>query len=404
LPVDAILAWMETPATTAAALVCVVSTIKDIAGNLDRFVSRNLAAGADHLFVFLDDADPDTHAHLDEHPHVTAVRTDAGYWHDQRPGSLNERQVVNANVANVLLSVFPEVAWLFHVDGDECLDLDRDRLLGLDTDATAVRLRTLESVAVGAEDEPRERFKRPLEPDELALLATLGEISEPSMLEYFNGHVQGKSGMRPSLDRRLQVHAVASLDLEPVEPVRGDWLNVLHYESFSVQEFTRKWTAHLDAVTVARFRDRRERLRASLGKLMSLELDEDRRRELLAEIHRRHIEDDVALLDELGFLVRPQPEWHAHRPVSLSEESATDLDEMLGLLREADKDYFRLRQGRPPRELLAELVDRAEGESLRERLREATAVPEVEADEGDVAEQAPSADSVTGAPDEPREE
>ena len=393
---------METPGTTAAVLVCVVSTIKDTAANLDRFVSRNLAAGADHLFVFLDDADPGTHAHLDEHAHVTVVRTDAAYWGGERPGSLNERQVVNANVANVLGALLPEVAWLFHVDGDECLDLDRDRLLALDSGATAVRLRTVESVAVGADVEPRERFKRPLAPNELALLAALGEISEPSMLEYFNGHVEGKSGMRPSPDRRLQVHAVATLDLEPVEPVRGDWLNVLHYESFSVEEFTRKWTAHLEAVTVARFRDRRERLRVALGTLMSLDLDEERRRELVAEIHRRHIEDDVDLLDELGFLVRPRPEWHAHVPGSFGEESARDLGELLGMLREADKDFFRLRKGRPPRELLATLVDRVEGESLRDRLREASAVPDAEAATGVPGSEPHEAeDEVTAAPEGP---
>lgn len=391
MPSGAILAGMETPGTTAAPLVCVVSTVKDTAANLDRFVRRNLAAGADHLFVFLDDAEPGTHAHLDEHPHVTAVRTDAAYWGDERPGSLNERQVVNANVANVLVSVVGEVAWLFHIDGDECLDLDREGLLALDADVTAVRLRTLESVAVGADEEPRERFKRPLAPDELALLATLGEIPEPSMLEYFNGHLGGKSGMRPSPDRRLQVHAVATLDRQPVEPVRGDWLNLLHYESFSVEEFTRKWTNHLEAVTVARFRDRRERLRASLGRLMALELPEERRRELLAEIHRRHIEDDVDLLDELGFLVRPRPEWHAHDPAPFPEETARELDELLGLLRGADKDYFRLRGGRPPRELLASLADRVEAGSLRDRLRAAGAVPESEPDPEAAEAEAPEA-------------
>ena len=335
---------------------------------------------------------------------MTVVRTDAAYWGEERPGSLNERQVVNANVANVLVSLFPEVAWLFHVDGDECLDLDRDRLLALDADVTAVRLRTLESVAVGADAEPRERFKRPLAPNELALLAALGEIAEPSMLEYFNGHVWGKSGLRPSPDLRLQVHAVATLDLEPVEPVRGDWLNVLHYESFSVEEFTRKWTAHLEAVTVARFRDRRERLRVALGTLMSLDLDDERRRELVAEIHRRHIEDDVDLLDELGFLVRPRPEWHAHVPGSFSEESAGDLRELLGLLREADKDFFRLRQGRPPRELLASLADRVEGGSLRDRLRAATAVPETEAANAVPETEPPTADEAAAAPEEPGEE
>jgi len=72
-------------------------------------VTRNLAAGADHLLVFLDDADAGTHAHLDEHPHVSVARTGGAYWHDRRPGSLNERQVANANVANVLVSLL-EVA------------------------------------------------------------------------------------------------------------------------------------------------------------------------------------------------------------------------------------------------------------------------------------------------------
>ena len=99
-----------------------------------------------------------------------------------------------------------------------------------------------------------------------------------------------------------------------------------------------------------------------------VDLPDDRRRELLAELHRRHIEDDVPLLDELGFLVRPRPEWHAHTPSPFPASSTEDLTELLGLLCEADKVFFRLRKGRPPRELLASLVDRVESETLRERL------------------------------------
>lgn len=41
-------------------LVCTVSTVKDTLHNVEAFVGRNLAAGVDHMFVFLDAPDPET--------------------------------------------------------------------------------------------------------------------------------------------------------------------------------------------------------------------------------------------------------------------------------------------------------------------------------------------------------
>ena len=68
-------------------LVVLASTVKDTLANIERYVDGNLAGGADHLVVFLDDpSDPATaevRAFLDAHPHVTCVVTDETWWTDK---------------------------------------------------------------------------------------------------------------------------------------------------------------------------------------------------------------------------------------------------------------------------------------------------------------------------------
>src|SRR4051812_32509886 len=101
-------------------LVAVVATVKGPVASVSAFVDGNLRAGADHLFVFVDDADPQVLASLADHPFVTALGTDAAYWGEQtRPVSLNRRQGVNANLANVLACAVPGIEWMFALDLDE---------------------------------------------------------------------------------------------------------------------------------------------------------------------------------------------------------------------------------------------------------------------------------------------
>lgn len=352
-------------------LVCVVTTVKDTPENLDRFVERNLAGGADHLFMYVDDADESTYERLSRNPHVTAVRTGAGYWHGRRPRSLNRRQWVNANLTNVLLTAFPEVQWLFHLDGDEELDLDRDALLALPPEVHAARLGTLESVASASADRSPRQFKRQLEPGELALLTALGVISRPSNKAYFHGHTAGKSGIRPSLDLRVGVHNVETTERVEVEPLREGWLNVLHHDSWSPEEFMRKWTEHLNPDNTASFRNQKERLRAALGTLASLDIDESRRQELLLELYERHVADDVERLDGLGFLVRPEPAWHRHRPRRFTRAASKDLDHLLQQLRHQDKHAFFDRKTYAPPQVVATLLSEATSVSVQDRLRAA---------------------------------
>src|SRR3954465_1609549 len=109
-------------------LVVLASTVKDTFANVQRYVDGNLAGGADHLVVFLDapedPATPEVRDFLDAHPHVTCVVTGPGWWLDKRPDKLNPRQRINANLVKALLSRVDWADWVFHVDGDEIVQLD----------------------------------------------------------------------------------------------------------------------------------------------------------------------------------------------------------------------------------------------------------------------------------------
>lgn len=341
-------------AAARPATVCTVSTVKDTPENLRRFVDGNLRAGADHMFLFLDQPDADVVAALADDPHVTVVPTGPEYWQGRRPSLLVDRQHVNANVANTVLAAVPTVRWLMHLDGDECLHLDRDRLLGLPVEVRAVRLTAWEAVSRPHWDGPVTRYKRPLDDDELCLLFMLGVVERPSMRSYFRGHLK-KSGVRPGLDLHMAVHRVEHLDGSPVEHTGADWLCLLHDESYSGEEFVRKWSAK---VTNPRGRQLagRDRLRAAITSLRSNPaLGDDDRRQLLDELYERVVRDREDVLERLGYLERPDPAWHGHHPSRFTNEDAEAVAGLLRLVHPTDKAYFDREAPRPPRELFEQL-------------------------------------------------
>jgi hypothetical protein len=346
-------------------VLCTVSTVKDSRPNIARFVERNLASGADHMFVFLEADEDDTLVFLTEHPHVTPVRTDAGYWHDAEPANLNIRQAVNANVANTVLAVVGCAQWLVHIDGDECLDLDRDRLAALPDEVRCVRLDPLESVSQRQWDGEVTRFKRRLDFADLSLLTSLGVIPSPANAAYFRGHVHGKPGVRPALDLSLTVHRARTRDGHAVEHLGGDFLQLLHYESYSGEEFVRKWQAHLSSGKGAGFKPSRNVVKSAVHALQRNEhLTPEARQDYLWRIYERHVADPVDLLEDLGLLVTPRPELHDRQPAGLPADDAALLDTLLALLVAADKDPFT---GRGPADGVVRLLRQIRDELGAER-------------------------------------
>ena len=336
-----------------AGLVCTVTTLRDSLPNVRQFVSRNLAAGADHMFIFLDGPAPQVRRYLEGLDTVTVVLTAKGYWQGRRPRNLNVRQLANANLASYLLSPFENVRWLFHIDGDEALHIDRDELLS--TAAPAVRLSVLESVSRAHWDGPVDTFKRTPTPDELVELARLGGISEPDLSSYFHGYAGGKVGIRPTLDLRLGIHEAWDRDGNRVEAQSSPEWHVLHYDCWSAEEFMRKWASPV-ANRRANFEPRREHLRASVNAVLDTpSIDAEERDRRLMDLYRTHIADDVAALEEVGLLVTSRPELHGHRPEGLGADRDA-VHRLLGHLSSADKRHFRsAEQEWHPRGLLEEL-------------------------------------------------
>jgi hypothetical protein len=310
-------------------LVVTASTVKDTLANVERFVDGNLAGGADHLVLFLDAPDdpatPDVRGFLDAHPHVTCVVTDDGWWTDKRPEQLNTRQRVNANVVKALLSTVDWAGWVFHVDGDEVVQLDRAVLDGVPASRTVVSLAPLEAVSRKHWDGDPTWFKRLLEPDDLTLLKTLGVIDRPSNGALFHGHVEGKSGLRPTTDLWLTLHHVVDADKEDVAPFTSPALRVLHYESFSGEDFVRKWTSILAAGPKPNFRPAREPTAIALQTLIAKGLTPEQAQPYLMRIFERTTEDDFDTLRDLGLLEHVDPRAGTHTPTAVPDGSLAAL-------------------------------------------------------------------------------
>ncbi len=324
-------------------MIVTVSTVKDSVTNLQRFVERNLAGGVDHLVVFLDEPDAAAEGYLAGHPHVTHVVTDEAYWRGPRPDSLNVRQVTNSNVVHALLAPFGRhaadgwVDWLFHLDADEVVQIDRERLLAeVPLSEPFVVLQSVEAVSKLQWDGEVTAFKRLLEPAELELLVALDVIPTADNREYFRGHTHGKLGVRPGLERRLQLHRVVAEDLTPLPPYDADWLQVLHYESYDGEEFVRKWMAHVSAGEL-RFRENRDRLKTALTALVAnRSLTEELRQQYLMRLYHRWVEDDVTTLGDLGYLVAPQ-QRPARTPEPFPPGAQEAMRTLLATLVAADK-------------------------------------------------------------------
>lgn len=289
----------------------------------------------------MDDADPEVCAHWQHTPYVTAVPTDAAYWNDNRPPGLSHRQNVNANLVNLALTMVSEAAWLFSLDADECLHIDRDRLLGLDESVRVVSLTTWEAASLTQSGtQGPQRYKRQLDTEELKMLVLLGALTKPAMGRYFRGH-RRKIGVRPDRRLRLFLHDVENIRGRKV-PMHRDSsaLRVLHDESPTVDEFIRKWSAHVDGggFHVSRQRKTIRRIFQALNGHRAAAPDEVRA--VQERLYERVALDDVELLSALGFLEVPDPQLHTHAPRPFSSRDHERMQAMLAALSRVDKSLL----------------------------------------------------------------
>jgi hypothetical protein len=309
-----------------------VSTVKDAPGNVEKWVRRNLAGGIDHLVVCLDAPQPDVEALLDAHPDVTAVRAHGAWFAGEPAEDLNERQVINAGLVSRLVAGMPWAQWLFHVDGDEVVQVDRERLLALEPEVRAVRLRPVEAVSRWRTDGDPTLFKRLPTEDELAELVRVGILAKPDRRRFFRGHVTGKPGLRPSLDLGLGVHKVLDRDARPVPLVHRRGMRVLHYESPDGEEFVRKWTALLSSGAPVQHRGTRGRLSDALARLLAAETDPAQREAEVRRLYDQWAADDVETLGRLGLLVEIDPD---ERPRTAPAPAAAEVQALRTLLERA---------------------------------------------------------------------
>ena len=330
------------PTMGVAPVITTVSTVKDDVARLERWIDRNMAAGVDRMVVFVDDRDDaQTAALLNERPDVVAV--DAGtWWGAEFPARLNARQRINANAALHVVREIDPRGWMFHIDGDEVLHLDRAQLLALDDDIEAVRLAPLEALAQWEwPDDEVTVFKRLLSAPELNLLHLLGRLARPDNGTYFRGHTAGKAGLRLTSDAWLEIHRVVDERRTPVAAHRAPWLQVLHYESHTLEEFVRKWANHTTSGHPHVARPERRRLASAMTaegwEHWPVEVVDDVRRELFAAIAL----DDREGLERLGLLVEPVMPEPPAGPAA-SDPHLNAIGEGLAELATTDKSAFRL--------------------------------------------------------------
>jgi hypothetical protein len=292
-------------------MLVAATTLMDTATNVERYVRGNLAGGVDHLVVFLDapgaPGQDEVRDLLDGHEHVTCVRAGRGWWGEHRPARLNERQCTNANLVKHLVAQAPvagEDDWVAHLDGDEIARIDRALLDAVPRTVDALHLQVREVASREQWSGEPDLFKHLLGPGDLDLLHRRGGIPQPTNQDYFHGHLLGKSVVRADAAAWLTLHRVVDDEGREVEGYADEGLEVFHLESYSATEFVRKWSALARSGPRVSFRPARGEVARAVSELLAQDLAEPDRDQLLRELYRRHVHDDVALLDSLGLLRR----------------------------------------------------------------------------------------------------
>ena len=207
------------------------------------FAAWHLELGADRLFLYLDDPDPETQRILNANPKIRAIHTDAEWWakRKRRPVKHQVRQCANARHAN---NQRPDVDWLAHIDVDEFLIPEspvKQVLAALPDNVFCARMRPIEALAP-AGDAPQEvRDFKAFHLDQQKRQAAT-ERCFPNWAEHLSGgflsHVVGKLFFRAGhkgLD--IRIHNVFRDDEQNPGMVELPQIELAHFHADSWDHF-----------------------------------------------------------------------------------------------------------------------------------------------------------------------
>lgn len=215
----------------------VVSTIRASTHEVLEFCAHHLELGADHLFIYLDDANQDTARVLENHPKITVTLCDAAYWEKRgkHPQMHQPRQSMNARHA-IHRRQAPD--WLAHIDVDEFLRTARpinQVLAELPTDTLVARIRPIEAICNPDESFPTLykslNAKADWEDLSLAISPTYGHHLNGGYLS----HTMGKTFFRTLKGLSPRIHHVYKGDeaIPTTSPLSDIQLCHLHTRSWS---------------------------------------------------------------------------------------------------------------------------------------------------------------------------
>ncbi len=184
----------------------IVSMVRGPTDTILGFAAHHLDLGADFLYIYMDEPNPDAFEALSCHPKIRVRNCDDAFWQERRrnrPEKHQIRQTVHATFAYR----YTKLDWLAHIDVDEFLwspEPITDLLSSVPADKPAVRVRPIEAIG-GSEDLYKAHI--PNSADREAIVEEIYPSYGAFVLGGFLSHVQGKLFVRSGMENlNFRIH------------------------------------------------------------------------------------------------------------------------------------------------------------------------------------------------------
>lgn len=223
----------------------VSATIKAPTREILQFAAYHLEAGAQRLYLYLDDDNAEAYGLLKAHPKIRPTLCDDARWKGKRPKKHQVRQTRNATHA---YRRRVDVDWIIHMDVDEFLVSERpiaEILAALPADQQIARIRPMEQLAGDGST-----FKGfvPNGPERAAIVAELYPTFGPHIKGGFLSHLAGKVFVRSGLGEvRVQIHNVFQNDDMLLGPEDTDGIDLAHCHAKSWEDWLATYRYRLES-------------------------------------------------------------------------------------------------------------------------------------------------------------